>query len=95
MEALHVPFGRARVRIHIVDDDFVRAEQTVRLFGETVRNWVKLRPQAAQQLTEAFQRAAVSRQRSRRAGSSNGSAVSGATRPRSMLTKPRGSPGWC
>jgi pilus assembly protein CpaC len=40
-------------------DDYVRAEQTVRLFGDSVRNWVKLRPQAAQQLTEAFQRAGL------------------------------------
>jgi pilus assembly protein CpaC len=37
----------------------MRAEQTVRLFGESVRNWVKLRPQAAQQLTEGFQRAGL------------------------------------
>ena len=40
-------------------DDFIRAEQAVRLFGDSVRNWVRLRPQAAQQLTEAFQRAGL------------------------------------
>jgi pilus assembly protein CpaC len=40
-------------------DDYMRAEQTVRLFGESVRNWVRIRPQAAQQLTEAFQRAGL------------------------------------
>ena len=43
----------------LTSDDFIRAEQTVRLFGDSVRNWVKLRPQAAQQLTEAFQRAGL------------------------------------
>ncbi|HEY3359118.1 MAG TPA: pilus assembly protein N-terminal domain-containing protein [Polyangia bacterium] len=40
-------------------EDYMRAEQTVRLFGDSVRNWVRIRPQAAQQLTEAFQRAGL------------------------------------
>jgi pilus assembly protein CpaC len=43
----------------LTSDDYLRAEQTVRLFGDSVRNWAKLRPQAAQQLTEAFQRAGL------------------------------------
>jgi pilus assembly protein CpaC len=40
-------------------EDYMRAEQAVRLFGDSVRNWVRLRPQAAQQLTEIFQRAGL------------------------------------